>query len=75
MNVMTAMSFIMSLKSYCNARCTLPTFKFYAKLCQMLRQDELYKTLMKDVQNSMNDDGMAFNKVLDLYAIESKKDR
>ena len=41
----------------------------------MLRQDELYKTLMKDLQNSMNDDGMAFNKALDLYAVESKKDR
>jgi len=54
---------IMSLKSFCNQRCIVPTFKYYVKLCQMLHQDELYKNLMKDVQKIGN--GMNFNQALD----------
>ena len=53
---------IMSLSSYCNQRCILPSFKFYVKLCQMLKRDEVYKTLMKDVQKVGN--GMDFNQAL-----------
>ena len=36
---------IMSLHSYCNQRCILPTFKYYVKLCRMLKRDDVYKRL------------------------------
>ena len=62
---------IMSLKSYCNERCILPTFKYYVKLCQMLHHDELYKNLMKDVQNIGVE--MDFNHALE-SVVKSNKD-
>ena len=62
---------IMSLKSHCNERSILPTFKYYVKLCQELHQHKLYKNIMKDVQKIGV--GMDFNQALE-YVIKNNKD-